>query len=156
MSELLENEKIYTFIKNDSIILKHPLENTSPQPDSFNKQLIQKGHNHKMKLITGNNCILYVPSLSNINTTSEVIMPTAIKLTLNFNHGLFKEGTIKQLFFEDKAYLLNEIPFYLTKNETDKEIKFEETRTKKLVKKEEKYTPNMSQIEKFNARYQIK
>lgn len=144
-------------IKNDNIIVKHQLFNGKPQIDDFKQKLILKGHSHQMRVLTSNNnCIIYIPSLSNVNVSTENILPTATKLTLNFTNGIFKTGTIKQLLISDKIYSLNEFSFQINKTENQSnKIEHEESAVKKLIKKEEKYTPGMSQIEKFNERYKL-
>lgn len=147
-------------IKNDKIIVRHPINQNTESLRKFNSSncnLFLDGHSHKMSFSINGNTIIHVPSLSDINVTNDNILPSAIKITLDFNHGKFEKGIAKQLLITDKIYALNELPFYLNTHQIAPEIiKYEETPVKKLIKKEEKYTPGMSQIDKFNARFGIK
>lgn len=146
-------------IKNSSIHVKHPIEQNLYKIKNTpeNNCIILKGHSHKMKVSTNeSNCSVSIPSLSDINYSDNNILPTLLKLDISFKNGRFKTVVINQLLILDKIYTLNETVSYLnTENDEDEEIKYEETPVKKLVKKEEKYTPNMSQIERFNARYKL-
>ena len=142
-------------IKNDAIMLKHPLfnaENVNINPNE-NHYLYLVGHSHQMSVKTTTGDIhLYVPTISNQGIDT-IHTPMAIQANLKFDKqsGLFCLGIIKHIIITDKPYIINEMYFDLLKGKKiykDAPIQNEET-PKVLVKK----IP--SQIEKFNQRYKL-
>ena len=150
-------------IKNDKIIVSHPIDEITFDAKLDNKTLLLKGHSHKFKFhFDCNHTIVKVPSLSDLSLGADNQIPTLLKININFNNsGLIEKGVINQLLIADKVYTLNELDFFFYHNITEeKNIKLEEEQTNitkeqttpnqlKLIKKEER----LSQIERFNKRY---
>lgn len=94
-------------IKNDKISLSHAY--------TYDKSaaIAIQGHSHKYiaKLNDGPLLKLTVPSLSDINFS----IPTAIEMELEFNKGYIRNVNLKQIYFGDKNYVLNEM-FYELKD----------------------------------------
>lgn len=152
-------------IKNDKILLYHSIMNGKMLfPDA---PIILHGHPHKygINIQEENTLQILVPSLSDINQS----FPTAIEMNLQFKKGYIELVCLKQIFFESKNYVLNEIEYDLLKNrdvpirpihneETMKiEHLFEISKEQETHEKEEKLCilkkEKLSQIEKFNQKY---
>ena len=147
-------------IKNDKIVLKHPLVvSYSDSTEDYNDTLIIRGHQHKMSISYGStNCIVCAPTLSNI-IMSENAITGAIKIKLYFEKGFFKLGYFDQLMITDKVFSINSMLISLNKekknlDEVSAEVKYEEKR--KVLTLDSRKGNRISQIDKFNARYGLK
>lgn len=147
-------------IKNDSILLYHYINSGSMF--QTNAPLILQGHLHKYTTLQKDSVLnVTLPALSDINQS----LPTALELTLNFKKGYMDDVVIKQIYFGDKDIVLGEATFNLLTNRsvTNEPIKFIEAYKnddkvepeKKLVKSLDEVT-QLSQIDKFKRRYNIK
>ena len=94
-------------IKSDKILLYHKIV-CGKMFSVKNISLILNGHIHKyiVNYLKTDQTILNIsiPSLSDINSS----LPTALKMTLNFKDEHIDEIMLKQIFFGDKTYILNE------------------------------------------------
>lgn len=140
-------------IKNDIINLVHPNEWKN---SCLSNKITFRGHSHKIKHITSNNNMyIYVPSCSNMFYDEELKFPSILDVTFSFSKGGFiREVYITTLIFINEFIKVDEIVHNFNETRQSNEIKFEET-PKVLTKKQTNYS-NMSQIEKFNARYGLK
>jgi len=125
------------YIKNDVIVLRHPLKFVDEKNESYNKTLIIKGHTHHMKTWSDyNNFIIYAPTLSDIN--SDDILPGMIHMSLNFLHGYIQKCYLKHLtYINNKFYMTGESTVYLTNGKPFKKtetILYEENLPKILKK----------------------
>lgn len=147
-------------IKNDNIFVRHPSDKfTELKLKSMNKFLSLNGHSHRMGLNTADNgTTINIPALSNMLYDSKEMIPSAVKMTLEFKNGFINKGSFTQLLFSDQIYEINEFECYLGygKNITGTtSVALEEERVKKKILVPEKIEAK-SQIEKFNARYGLK
>ena len=119
-------------IKNDKIVLRHPIEVVRNEPNKqYAHTVMFKGHYHKMEIvpISAGNCIVKVPSLSNINFMDDYLVPSALKIKLNFNNGIINYIIIEQLLVENKIFAINSAKIDLTKGKkisNSDEVKLEE------------------------------
>lgn len=145
-------------IKNDKIIVYHPIDNFNIT-ENYQNCLILEGHRHRMSLTNKPiKTIVTVPSVSSMQFDEKGMMPSAVRMQLSFSKGLITSGTFSQLLINDKIYKINEIEYLLNTGKnfsSEKPIMLEEERVKKKVLVPEKIGFK-SQIEKFNARYGIK
>lgn len=116
-------------IKNDFIILRHPLKLVKEENELCSKTLIIKGHTHRFKMwYDYDNCVLYAPTLSNIN--NENTLPGMIHLTLELLNGYIKKCVIKNLVYLNKTfYTIGEGEVYLGNSkpfQRKKDILYEE------------------------------
>lgn len=100
-------------IKNDLIVLQHPLLVKEFKKSMYDHKVIIRGHGHSSKLrCDGNNYIIYAPSLSNLNFNKSSF-PGAIRLTLKMYLGLIEEIYIENLtYFHHKLYTTSEDSIY--------------------------------------------
>lgn len=150
-------------VKNDKIIVRHPSDKFDEfKSESMNRCLSLNGHSHKMKISTStNDTTINIPTLSGLTCNTELPIPSAVRMNLEFKNGMIWNGIFSQLIFTDKGiYRVNEYQCYILGYGKDvsgnKEIKLEEDRTKKKVLELPKPEKPMSQIEKFNTRYGFK
>ena len=108
-------------IKNDFIVLLHPLKSSEMKTRNYKNTLIIRGHGHESKVCQDkNNLIMYTPSLSKLNFNKST-NPGAIKLKLLFKNGFIKNVLITDLiFFNSKLLIAKESNFYI--NENDKKL----------------------------------
>lgn len=101
-------------IKNDLIVMRHPLKIIKEQHDVYTKTLIIKGHTHHSKIWTDlNNFIIYAPTLSDINNTG--LLPSMIHMNLSFLKGYIKKVYLRNLtYLNNDFYLTHETEAYLT------------------------------------------
>ena len=147
-------------IKNDNIFVRHPSDKFDElKLKQMNKFLSLDGHSHRMGLNTTNSgTTVNIPALSNMLYDSKQMIPSAVKMTLEFKNGFINKGTFVHILFDKQIYEINEMECYLGfgKNITGTTtINLEEQKPKKKVLVPEKTEPK-SQIEKFNARYGLK
>ena len=100
-------------IKNDFIILRHPLKIVKKENELCSKTLIIKGHTHRFKIWNDyNNCLLYVPTLSGI--LNDGVLPGAVHVTLELLNGYIKKCLIRHLTcFNDTFYQTGEAEIYI-------------------------------------------
>lgn len=104
-------------LKNDKIHMYHPIKGY-PYIDN-NATITLKGHSHAYSVcVPANNKInITLSSLSDLSRT----IPSAIELTVNFNHEKISLVNIKQIYFKDKDYVVGEINSIINqKNKTKK------------------------------------
>ena len=130
-------------IKNDQIIVRHPSEKYEElklnKIHKLNYYLSLNGHFHKMKIKSSvNNTIINVPSLSDSICDTELQIPSAVRMYLEFKNGYIYNGTFSQLIFTDSGiYQINEHQCNSLGFGKDMSgnngIKLEEDRTKKRI-----------------------
>ena len=136
-------------IKNDKLHLFHHTNNGKIY--TYNAPIILHGHSHNFNINTNDDVLnVTIPTLSNIGQE----FPTALEMTLVFNNGYVANTIIKQVYFGDKDIILNEFEYTIPqKNIKMEEIKNVENIYQDVKKKTLGTTRGMSQIEKFNMRY---
>jgi len=126
--------KIY--LKNDFIVLRHPLKIPKEYYETYNRALIIKGHTHKSRVWTDyNNSIIYAPTLSDINVDG--ILPGAIDMNIDLLNGYIQKCYLKNLtYINDKFYVTSENETYFNGKpfKGSKEILYEEEIVKVLKK----------------------
>lgn len=125
------------YLKNDLIVLRHPLKFIDENNESYNKTLIIKGHTHHSKIWSDyNNFVIYAPTLSDINNND--ILPGMIHMSLSFLHGYIQKCQLKHLtHFNNKFYTTGETTVYVTNGKPFKKtqsILYEEELPKVLKK----------------------
>ncbi len=147
-------------IKNDKFILRHPIKEVGDKDIQSSDEVIFKGHHHRMGILTLRNSMLVeVPALSDVFMSSNEVFPGALDITFKFSRGYCHSLIIKHLYFDDKVRMINNM--YLERGrgrnvDYSKPIELEERRpVKKRIYVPEKRV-EMSQIDKFNAKYGIK
>ena len=120
-------------LKDDYILLRHPINN--PNPINPSSALVLKGHTHKMRISTGYSYLVNVPNLCN-NFLNSDGLPSALKITLKFNRNYFSVGNFEHLIVQDKVYPISSVNLDLngSKREFDNNPK-----NKQLKKIQEKY-----------------
>lgn len=160
-------------VKNEQIIVTHPsTANVKMEPTNCN--LILTGHSHKSKNIYANaNTHIYIPSLSEVDVFDtnglHAEFPGMLKVTFPYKNGYFYVGKFEHfLFINNKMYKVSESQenlisgkkyqnAFVNNEENRKSLSMDEL--EKIAKKddvkklERKITSDMSQIEKFKARY---
>ena len=127
-------------IKNDQLILQHPLPNNKDiQMGNYNKNIILRGHGHQAKVYEDNNNLyLYVPSLSDLNF-NKVKFPGSLVLTIKMKDGLIQSILVEELTYFNKAFnITSELDLSINKDKKNKknlEIENEEDFEKVFVKK---------------------
>jgi len=124
------------YLKNDFIVLRHPLKIPKEYYESYNRTLIVKGHTHKSRVWTDyNNTIIYAPTISDINMDG--ILPGAIDMTIELLNGYIQKCYLKNLtYINDKFYVTSENETYFNGKpfKGSKEILYEEEIVKVLKK----------------------
>ena len=119
-------------VKNDKIVLRHPIEVAKNEPaKQYSRVVMFKGHYHRMEILhaSGDNCIVKVPALSNIHFMDDYLVPSALKIKLNFNNGIITNIIIEQLLVESKIFAINSAKIDLTKGKkinNNDEVQLEE------------------------------
>lgn len=126
-------------IKDDFLILEHPLTTEKIPKNNYSNCLIIKGHSHKMKLKTStSHSMIYIPTLSDW-MYSEESSTGFVKMNLTMQNGYIFKGVFEHfMIIENNIYKINEmdINLGLGKNFTKKhEISNEENPPKKKVLK---------------------
>ena len=106
------NSKI--FIKNDYIVLQHPLLNKDVNiQENYSYATIIRGHGHEMKTVIDNsNVMIYTPSLSNLNFNKSHF-PGAIYMKLKMRFGLIEYVEFEELaFINNKLYTTGRMNLY--------------------------------------------
>lgn len=101
-------------IKNDEIIMQHPLLiKEFKENNMYDHKLILRGHGHEAKVkMNGTNFILNVPSLSDLNFNKSSL-PGAIKMHLKMLYGYIHQVKIDELIvINNKIHTVNEINLY--------------------------------------------
>ena len=78
---------------------------------------------------SGDRCIVKFPSLSNIHFMDDYLVPSALKIKLNFSNGIINNIIIEQLLVENKIFAINSAKIDLTKGKkfsNSDEVKLEE------------------------------
>lgn len=125
-------------IKNDQIVIQHPLLYRTSSNGNYSKTLIIRGHGHAPKInLDTSNLLVYAPSLSNLNF-NKCHFPGAINLNIKMRCGLIENVYIEELaIINNKIYVTNELNLYVGHNKTFKikeEIQNEEEYPKILRK----------------------
>lgn len=111
-------------LKDDSIAIVHDLKKSSKSNPSLNVSLVYRGHSHKFK--NRENKIIYIPSLSENNTSAYEFKPLVGFLDTEFifyNKKIAKVN-IKQLaIVNDEIRLANEETILLQPEYTDRKPK---------------------------------
>ena len=111
-----------------------------------------------MKICSSTNVTtVNVPSFSDIHKNGNIAR-SAVRMKLIFRNGVITNGEFSQLvFIDNKIYTASEFECFLGhgKNIGSGTVNLEENRTKKKILRLSEINSSMSQIEKFNARYNL-
>ena len=125
-------------IKDDEIIMEHPLGNNKNQHGSFSNKIILRGHGHESKIICdGNNYIFKLPSLSNLNFNKSNF-PGASLMHLKMSKGNIIYVTLEELsIINNKIYTVNETKVFTGrgKDYSDSKIISNEEDYQKILRK---------------------
>lgn len=108
-------------VKDDHFLVVHP---KTTKETYENEDIVFHGHHHRNKLITGNNNIIHIPTLSNLALNNN-ILPGFITCTFKFNDGI-----IESLYLTNYVYVNDK--FYIA---SENKIHIQNTDIKKLNKK---------------------
>ena len=125
-------------IKNDQIVMQHPLLYKTSNNGNHSKTIIIRGHGHAPKInLDTSNLLIYAPSLSKLNFNKSHF-PGAVYLNIKMRCGLIENAYIEELtIINNKIYVTNELNLYVGHNKTFKinsEINNEEEYPKILRK----------------------
>lgn len=148
-------------VKNDRIIVRHPKTETVISADGLRGEFIISGHSHQMSstLSPNGNINIHLPSLSDLKTSYNEILPGAVKATISFYHGFFNVGVFEHLLVStERIYKISESQYNMNvgKNTSAIIIKNEHDREPVVMRDEKALTlgsKHISQIDKFNQRY---
>lgn len=144
-------------IKNDRIYIQHP--KTSNFVKTINDGLILSGHSHASGINISQATLIQIPSLSNLKPQNRNVLPGAIVLNINFINGFFNYLSLNNLIIaNNKIYEAGTFDYYIGKgkNISSNFINNEEERNnsgKEKVKTLNNQNNRLSQIDKFNKRY---
>lgn len=101
-------------IKNDNIVICHPINHSKSKFSEIEDSIIFKGHHHKYATDFNeffHNHIICVPTLSNIFLNNQFPLPSALEIEFTINsNGKFNEGIINQLIYSDNNLIkINEM-----------------------------------------------
>lgn len=154
----------FVSLKNDKIHLHHFHE--------FGKKIITDssimlcGHYHKYTSCLNHGVLnIGVPSLSSINSS----LPTAVEMNLTFEKGFIKYVNLRQIYFGNDDYILNEVTYNILENKDvqfrhieNEEVKLSISQEENIItqgedleqsEKGKQLTKTLSQVEKFNQRW---
>lgn len=108
-------------IKNDQIIMQHPLLYKASSNGNYSKAIIIRGHGHEPKVtLDTSNLLIYAPSLSKLNF-NKCHYPGAIDLKLKMRYGIIENAYIDELaIINGKIYVTNELNLYVGHNKVFK------------------------------------
>ena len=145
----LSYQNSFVKIKGDEIRLYHPSDATKP---SFGKKITFRGHSHISKFVNApnaNSSYIYVPTYSDMFYENEHAFPSMYDVVFYFhNNGSIKRIDVSTYIYCDKKFIKTgeyTNQFLPTHNDFNYEEK------PKVLKKQ--IPNNISQIEKFYARY---
>lgn len=126
-------------IKNDQIILQHPILHLKSSGINYAKALIIRGHGHATKVtIDTSNIIIYAPSLSKLNF-NKCDFPGAIDLRIKMRKGIIEYVYIEELaIISNKIHTTNELNLYFGNNKSfkDRNCILNEEEYPKVLRKE--------------------
>lgn len=159
--------------------MQHPLRSDYQAviPNEIKDRIILKGHSHKFKISPGiNNMSICIPTLSSVPTASEkTVIPSMVDMCLDIrNNKVCNEYFQQFIFINNKPVRINEINYYIPlcinnpiyeediqpmQSEPEENLNSSiQSAIIEAIKETNLYQTNqyhgMSQIEKFNARYQ--
>lgn len=128
-------------IKNDQIVMQHPLLYKTSNNGNYSKTIIIRGHGHEPKIIMDtSNLVIYAPSLSNLNF-NKCHFPGAIYLKIKMRCGIIEYAYIEELLvLNNKLCTSNELNIYFGHNKSFK--------AKDTVLNEEEYPKVLSKVMK--------
>jgi len=100
-------------VKNDKINLHHHISGGFTKTEDIPLKIYGHYHKYATKMTDGKVLNINVPSLSDINKS----LPTAVEMELEFNKGYIRNVNLKQIYFGDKNYILNEMCYELKDRE---------------------------------------
>lgn len=95
-------------IKNDFLTLAHKIDDCKFQTNK--SSIILQGHTHQYgTMMLGKTLKVKVPSLSNVYSP----FPSALELNIHFEKGYMQSAGLKQIYFQDKDYVLSNVTYDL-------------------------------------------
>ena len=120
-------------IKNDSIILKHTLL-IDKAITNYNNKIIFRGHSHRMKFVNDlNNCLIYAPSLSNLQFVEGTI-PGFLVVEFGFCNGYINKCVVRHFGIIDNRIIVMNVDRINLRNHTRHEEIQREERFVKIKK----------------------
>ena len=104
----------HVHVKNDDIVLCHPINHNKSKFSEIEDSIIFKGHHHKYATDFNeffHNHIICIPTLSNIFLNNQFPLPSALEIEFTINsNGKFNDGIINQLIFSNNNLIkINEM-----------------------------------------------
>ena len=102
-------------IKNEQIYTRHLIPGIKVEK-APSGSLILHGHSHKATFTINQNCLIHIPTLSNLSIDNNISSPGAMFMTLCFDRGYYKTIYIEQLAVNDNIYTINQFKSDLLTN----------------------------------------
>ena len=140
----------HVHVKNDDIILCHPINHNKSKFSEIEDSIIFKGHHHKYATDFNeffHNHIICIPTLSNIFLNNQFPLPSALEIEFTINsNGKFTEGIVNQLIFVDNNLIkINEMKIsnfhkkYIQNNNNNKKSNKQKNENSNKSKKENEH-----------------
>ena len=121
------------FLKNDSIILKHTLL-IDKTITNYNNKIILRGHSHRMKCVNDlNNCLIYAPSLSDLQFVEDTI-PGFLVVEFSFFNGYINKCIVNHYGIIDNKLINMNVDRVILRSHTRPEDVQREERFAKIKK----------------------
>ena len=102
-------------IKNEQIYLRHLIPGLKVEK-APSGSLVLHGHSHKATFTINQNCLIHIPTLSNLFIDNNISSPGAMVMTLSFDRGYYKTIYLEQLVVNDNIYTVNQFKSDLLPN----------------------------------------
>ena len=102
-------------IKNEQIYVRHLIQGLKVEK-APSGSLVLHGHSHKATITTNQNCLVHIPTLSNLRIEENLSSPGAMVMTLAFDRGYYKTIYLEQLIVDNNIYTVNQFKSDLLPN----------------------------------------
>lgn len=102
-------------IKNEQIFVRHLIQGLKVEK-APSGSLVLHGHSHKATTTLNQNCLIHIPTLSDLAIEENVSSPGAMVMTLSFDRGYYKTIYIEQLIVDNQIYVVHQFKSDLLPN----------------------------------------
>ena len=102
-------------IKNEQIFVRHLIQGLKVEK-APSGSLVLHGHSHKSTITINQNCLVHIPTLSDLSMEENVSSPGAMVMTLSFDRGYYKTIYIEQLIVDSHIYTVHQFKSDLLPN----------------------------------------
>ena len=102
-------------IKNEQIYIRHLIQGLKVEK-APSGSLVLHGHSHKATITTNQNCLIHIPTLSDLCLEDNISSPGAMVMTLAFDRGYYKTIYLEQLIVDNNIYTVNQFKSDLLPN----------------------------------------